>query len=95
MNKSLATCQTGYLLESKTFHIRYAVSDDFIKVYDFSNESVTSRSAWPETKLFADNIQVVMFTDQNDNICCFICWYKYIALLNILSWNTALKLLDF
>ena len=54
--------------ESKAFHVRYAVCDNFIKVPDFSNVSVTTFSAWPETKLFADNLQVVMRTDHNDDI---------------------------
>ena len=36
--------------ESKAFHIRYAVSDDFIKVHDFSNLS-RSLLAGPDQKL--------------------------------------------
>ena len=65
--------------ESKAFHVRYAVSHDFVKVPDFSNVSVTTLNAWPETKLFADNLQVVMLTDHNDDIH----WYKYVFFLEL------------
>ena len=67
--------------ESKGFHAGNVVSADFFRVHAFRNVSVTTCSAQPQTKLFANDLQVVMLTDHNDVISCFICWYKHIFLL--------------
>ena len=67
--------------ESKGFHVGNAVSADFFRVHGFRNVSVTTCSAWPQTKLFVNDLQIVTLTDQNDVISCFICWYKRIFLL--------------
>ena len=47
----------------------------------FQELSVTSCSALPQTKLFANDLQAVTLTDNNDVISCFICWYEHIFLL--------------
>ena len=65
-NKNQGTCQTGYLLESKGFHIGNVVSADFFGVHGFRNVSVTTCSARPQAKLFAIGFQVVTLTDHND-----------------------------
>ena len=86
------------LFESKGFHVGNVVSADLFRVHGFRNVIVTTCSAWPQTKLFENYLQVVTLTDHNDVISCFICWYKQISfgvLLNIPSPNSALEFLAF
>ena len=66
---------------SKAFHVENVASTDFFRVFDFRNVNVATCSAWPQTKLFANDLQVIMLTDHNDVISCFICWCKRIFLL--------------
>ena len=57
------------------------VSAEFFRVHGFRNVSVTTCSAWSQTKLFANDLQVITLTNHNDVISCFICWYKHIFVL--------------
>ena len=50
-------------------------------VHGFRNGSVTTCSAWTQTKLFLSDLQVITLIDHNDVISCFVCWYKHIFLL--------------
>ena len=43
--------------ESKGFHIRNVVSDNFIRVHGFRNVAFTTCSVQRETKLFTDNLE--------------------------------------
>ena len=56
--------------ESKGFHAGNVVFADFFRVLSFRNVSVTTCSAWPQTKLFANDLQVLTLTDHNDVISC-------------------------
>ena len=87
-----------FFFESKGFHIRSVVADDFIRVNGYRNISVTACGAWPDTKLFEDNHQAVTLTGHNDIVLSFIFWHKEISLgapLNIPSQNSALEFLAF
>ena len=68
-------------LESKGFHVGNVVSADFFRVQGFRNVSVTSCSAWPQNKFFANDLYVITLTDHNVLISCFIYWCKHIFLL--------------
>ena len=69
--------------ESKGFHVENVVIADFFRVHGFRNVSVTTCSARAQSKLLANDLQVVTLTDHNDVINCFICWYKLIFLLEL------------
>ena len=58
--------------EPKGFDVGNVVSDDFFRVHGFKNVSVTNCSVQLQTKLFANDLQVVTLTDHNDVISCFI-----------------------
>ena len=81
--------------ESKGFHVGNVVSADFFRVDGFRNVSVTTCFARPQTKLFANDLQVVTLTDHNNDVInCFIYLLvqTYISLgvlLNVLSPNSA------
>ena len=51
--------------ESKGFHLGNMVSADFFRVHCFRSASVTTCSACPQTKLFANDLQVITLTDHN------------------------------
>ena len=60
------------LFESKKFHVGNVVSADFFRVYGFRNVSVTTCSAWSQTKFFENDLQLKTLTDHSDVISCFV-----------------------
>ena len=59
-------------LESKEFLVGNVVNADVFRVHSFRN--VSPLVVRLQTKLFANDLQVVTLTDHNDVIRCFICW---------------------